>query len=96
MQIKKLKLKGQQHLFFVKEVTTMDQDRSELKKDGDDNNIANPKKEETEKKINRFRVKSKEVIDETEKERMRKDAEKFDIIVDKLLAEKERPGSAEE
>lgn len=74
----------------------MDQDRLELKKDGDDNNIANPKKEETEKKINRFRVKSKEVIDETEKERMRKDAEKFDIIVDKLLAEKERPGSAEE
>jgi len=71
----------------------MDQDRLEQNKDKDDNNTVKPKEKDTGKEITRFRVEPKEMIDETEKERMQKDAEKFEVMVNRLLAEKDRPDS---
>jgi hypothetical protein len=73
----------------------MEQDRSKLNEDGNNNNSANLKMEKVKKEITRFRVEPKEVIDETEKERMQKNAAKFEDIVDRLFIEKDHPSSKE-
>jgi hypothetical protein len=74
----------------------MDQDRSKLNEDDNNNNTANLKMEKAQKEITRFRVEPKEVIDETEKERMQKNAAKFEDIVEQLFTEKDHPSSKEE
>jgi hypothetical protein len=73
-----------------------DQDGIKPKQDNDKDHIVNQEEGDTEKKTARFCIESDEMIDDAERERLKRDAKKYEAVVDRLFDEDDCPESTEE